>query len=309
VALAPTLSETEEEAISAPPPLAPSGGWSSQWLNRTGLRRRWFRPNRFVLVLAFLFVALMIGWAVAPQLFTGGSPSATNPIYALAGLSARFPLGADQYGRSVYTGLVYGARGALEIGFLCTLFAGVIGSTMGVVSGYFGGKVDMIIMRFIDMLMALPALLLALIFMAALAPTLTNEIIAVSVATVPGFARVMRGRALEVRSRLFIAALTVVGVRKRRILFRHVIPSCASPALVLAAINVGTAIVIAASLSFLGLGPSGLASWGTLISNGQGYINKEWWISTFPGIVITLLVIAVNIIGDWTRDVMEPVSR
>jgi peptide/nickel transport system permease protein len=251
----------------------------------------------------------MVAWALVPSLFTGGNPTATNPLEALAGLSAKFPLGADQYGRSVYTELVYGARGALEIGVICTLVAGVAGSVFGIAAGYLGGKTDMIIMRAVDMLMALPALLLALIFIVALGPTFTNVIIAVSVATVAPFARVLRGRALEVRSRLFISALTVVGVRKRTILLRHVIPNCLSPALVLASINVGTAIVIAASLSFLGLGPSGITSWGSLISSGDGYINQQWWISTFPGILITLLVIAVNIIGDWTRDAMEPATR
>jgi peptide/nickel transport system permease protein len=262
-----------------------------------------------MLTIAILFLLLMLAWALAPSLFTAGNPSATNPLASLAGLSARFPLGADQYGRSVYTELVYGAKVALEIGFFCTILGGGVGGAIGIFSGYLGGKVDMMVMRGIDMLMALPPLFLALIFIAALAPTTTNEIIAVSVATVPAFARVMRGRALEVRSRLFIDALTVVGVRRRRILWRHVVPNCAPPALVLASINVGTAIVTAASLNFLGLGPSVVTSWGTQISSGQGYINKEWWISVFPGILITLLVISVNIVGDWVRDALEPSSQ
>jgi len=290
-----------------PPSLRPSA-WS-RWINRPGLRKRRFRANKVMLTIAILFLLLMLAWALAPSLFTAGNPSATNPLASLAGLSARFPLGADQYGRSVYTELVYGAKVALEIGFFCTILGGGVGGAIGIFSGYLGGKVDMMVMRGIDMLMALPPLFLALIFIAALAPTTTNEIIAVSVATVPAFARVMRGRALEVRSRLFIDALTVVGVRRRRILWRHVVPNCAPPALVLASINVGTAIVTAASLNFLGLGPSVVTSWGTQISSGQGYINKEWWISVFPGILITLLVISVNIVGDWVRDALEPSSQ
>ena len=286
----------------------PSSSWT-RWVTRLGLRQRWFTVNRIVLAICFLFLLLVVAWALTPSLFTSGNPSGTNPLAALVGPSGRFPLGADQYGRSVYTELVYGTRSALEIGVFCTLIGGGVGSAIGVFSGYFGGKVDMVAMRAIDVLMALPPLFLALIFIAALAPTLTNEILAVSIATIPVFARVLRGRSLEVRSRLFIDALTVVGVRKRRILWRHVIPNCAPPAMVLGSINVGTAIVTAASLNFLGLGPTGITSWGSLISSGQGYINKEWWIAIFPGILITFLVLAVNIIADWLRDVMEPSGR
>jgi peptide/nickel transport system permease protein len=311
-----TLTAPKTEPEQMPEDQAPARSQRSlalsswrRWANRPGLRRRWFRVNKIVLGLSLLFVLLTVAWALFPSLFTSGNPSATNPLTALQGLSARFPLGADQYGRSVYTELVYGTRTALEIGVLCTVLGGGVGSAIGIFSGYTGGWVDMAAMRAIDVLMALPPLFLALIFIAALAPTLGNEIIAVSVATVPFFARVLRGRALEVRSRLFIDALTVVGVRKRRILWRHVIPNCAAPVMVLGSINIGTAIVTAASLNFLGLGPADTTSWGALISNGQGYINKEWWIAIFPGLLITLLVLSVNIIADWLREVLEPSSR
>lgn len=290
------------------PGLLRESSWA-RWVRRPGLRRRWFRPNRLVLGLAFVFLLLMVAWALFPSLFTSGSQSATDPLTTLRAPSGTFPLGSDQYGRSVYTELVYGARTALEIGFLCTLLGGGVGSAIGVLSGYIGGAIDMVVMRCVDVLMALPPLFLALVFIAALAPTVTNEIIAVSVATIPLFARVLRGRALEVRSRVFVDALTVVGVRKRRILWRHVIPNCAAPGMVLGSITIGTAIVTGASLNYLGLGPTGVTSWGTLISNGQGYINKEWWIAIFPGVLITLLVLSVNVIADWLRDVMEPSSR
>jgi peptide/nickel transport system permease protein len=294
-------------------PEDPSGSpatWRlARWRGRAGLPRRWFRPNKVLLTLAVLFMLLMAGWAAFPSLFASGSPTGVNPVAALTGPSGGFPLGADQYGRSIYTELVYGARSALEIGFLCTLLGGGIGSAIGIFSGYFGGKIDMVVMRCVDVLMAVPPLFMALIFIAALAPTLTNEIIAVSVATTPFFARVLRGRALEVRSRLYVDALTVVGVRKRRILWRHVIPNSLAPAMVLGSINIGTAIVTAASLNFLGLGPSENTSWGTLISSGEGYINKEWWISIFPGVLITLLVISTHTIGDWVREKLEPQSR
>ncbi len=281
----------------------------TRWLNRSALRT-WRVPHgRVMVVLAGLFLLLVIGWAAFPGLFTGGNPTAVNPLATLRAPLQGYLLGTDQYGRSVYTELVYGARPALEVGLLSTLIGGVIGSAIGVVGGYLGGWVDMLVMRLIDILLALPGLFLALIFIAALPPTLENEILAIGISAVPGFARVMRGQALQVRSRLFVAAATVVGVRRRVILWRHVVPNCAAPAIVLGTLNIGTAIVIAASLNFLGLGPSaGVLSWGGLISSGQGYIDHDWWISTFPGLLVTLLVIAVSVLGDRLRDAMEPSS-
>jgi peptide/nickel transport system permease protein len=236
--------------------------------------------------------------ALVPRLFASGSPTAVNPIAALLGPSGQFPLGTDQYGRSIYTELVYGARPALEVGVACTVLGGVVGSVIGIIGGYLGGWVDTLVMRLIDILLALPGLLLALIFIAALPRTLTNEILAISISTIPIFARVMHGQALQVRSRPFIDAATVTGVRRGAVVWRHVVPNCMTPAIVLAAVYVGVVIVVAASLNFLGLGPSeGVLDWGALISSGQGYIDKDWCISVFPGLTVALLVIAVSIIG------------
>jgi peptide/nickel transport system permease protein len=280
---------------------------AGRWGRPGGGQRRWRVRGRIPRILAIAFILLVTGWAVAPWLFASGSPTAVNPIAALIGPSGQFPLGTDQYGRSIYTELVYGARPALEVGVACTLIGGLIGSAIGIIGGYLGGSVDMLVMRLIDILLALPGLLLALIFIAALPRTLNNEILAISVATVPIFARIMRGQALQVRSRPFIDAAAVTGVRRRVVVWRHVVPNCIAPAIVLAAVYVGVVIVLAASLNFLGLGPSeGVLDWGALISSGQGYINKDWWISVFPGLTVALLVISVSIIGDWLRDILEP---
>jgi peptide/nickel transport system permease protein len=269
-------------------------------------RLSWLRAHLLVLA-AIAFLVLLAGWALVPSLFTSGSPTAVNPVASLLGPSAQYPLGTDQYGRSIYTELVYGTRPALEVGVAATLLGGVTGSVIGIIGGYLGGWADLLVMRLIDILLALPGLFLALIFIAALPRTLPNEILAISIASVPAFARVLRGQALQVRSLPFIAAATVTGVRRGTIVWRHVIPNCLAPASVLAAVNVGVAIVVAASLSFLGLGPSEpVLDWGALIASGEGYIDKDWWISVFPGVTVTLLVIAVSIIGDRLRDVMEP---
>lgn len=282
---------------------------AARWLRRPGTRS-WRLPHgRLLVALALLFLLLILGWAAFPRVFSGGSPTAVNPLAALRPPSGSYLLGTDQYGRSIYTELVYGARPALEVGVLSTLIGGIAGAVIGITGGYLGGWVDMLVMRLIDILLALPGLFLALIFIAALPPTLTNEILAIGISAIPGFARILRAQALQVRSRLFVDAAVVVGVRKGVILWRHVVPNCLALAVVLGTLNVGTAIVIAASLNYLGLGPSaGVLNWGGLISSGQGYIDRDWWISTFPGILVTLLVIAMSILGDRLRDAMEPSS-
>jgi peptide/nickel transport system permease protein len=269
--------------------------------------RRILPRGRLILILAIVFLALLAGWALFPHLFTSGSPTGVNPVAALLGPSAQYPLGTDQYGRSIYTELVYGARPALEVGVASTMIGGIVGSAIGIIGGYFGGWTDLLVMRLIDILLALPGLFLALIFIAALPRTLNNEILAISISSVPIFARVLRGQAMQVRSRLFIDAATVTGIRRRAIVWRHVIPNCLVPVTVLATVNIGVAIVVAASLGFLGLGPSEtVLDWGALIASGENYIDKDWWISIFPGLTVTLLVIAVSVVGDRLRDRMEP---
>ena len=269
--------------------------------------RRWLPRGRFGLIISLLFLAVLVAWAIAPSVFGGTDPTGINPLAALAGPSARYPFGTDQYGRSIYDELVYGTRPALEVGVLSTLIGGAAGSLIGIIGGYLGGWADLLVMRLIDILLALPGLLLALIFIAALPRTLPNEIIAISVSTVPIFARVLRSQALQVRSRLFVDAATVSGIRRRTVVTRHIIPNCLAPAMSLAAVYVGAAIVIAASLSFLGLGPSEVVpDWGELIQSGQGYIDHDWWISVFPGVVVTLVVLALSIIGDRVQAALEP---
>jgi peptide/nickel transport system permease protein len=283
-----------------------SGGGRAAGRQQAG-RPRLLR-SRIGLAIAILYLLLLVCWAVAPGVFGGGDPTGVNPLAALTGPSASNIFGTDQYGRSIYSELVYGARPALEVGVFSTLLGGGVGSLIGIVGGYVGGWLDLLVMRLIDMLLALPGLILALIFIAALPRTLTNEIFAIAISSVPAFARVLRGQAVQVRSRLFIDAATVTGLRRRTIIVRHVLPNCLAPAMELGAVYVGVAIVIAASLSFLGLGPAEVVpDWGTLIQNGQGYIDKDWWISVFPGIAVTLAVIAGTVVGDRVRDAMEPV--
>lgn len=304
-----------EDGALASEAVSPLGGdlnerSSPWWFRRRALRRQIFHPNNFILGLSCAVLAIVFLWAAVPSLFSPDTAVGAYPTQVLQPPLGKFFLGTDQYGRSIYAELVYGARSAVLIGVLATAGSAIVGSLMGIAAGYIGGATDMVIMRVVDVLLALPGLFLALIFVAALSPNLMNLIIAVGVQGIPAYARVLRAQALQVRGRLYVDAATVLGVARWKILARHIVPNCLAPVLVLAAIGFGFAIIIGATLAFLGLGPTTPPlNWGALIASGQGYVNQDWWITTFPGLMITAVVIAVNVLGDWLRDHMEPTSR
>jgi peptide/nickel transport system permease protein len=177
---------------------------------------------------------------------------------------------------------------------------------LGLLAGYLGGVVDTVLARLVDILMCFPGVLLALVITAGLGASRLNLILGVAVATMPMFARVMRGQVMAVRGRLFVQAARATGLPRTRVLLRHVLPNAIAPVVVLATVTVGTSIVLAASLSFLGLGPSSdVPDWGQLLSSGQPYLANAWWVSTFPGVALTLVVISVSLLGDWLRDRMD----
>jgi peptide/nickel transport system permease protein len=206
--------------------------------------------------------------------------------------------------------IVYGARESLFIGFASVIVGGLIGGAIGAISGYFGGRTDSVLMRFIDVVMTIPGVLLALAVAAALGPGLWNIILAVALASVPNYARIMRGQILSIKSRPFITASRSIGAAELSIFVKHVLPNSLSPLLVMAAIGVGTSILTGSGLSFLGLGVlKEIPDWGALLSQGRGYLTVAWWICTFPGLAITLFVISVNVIGDELRDALDPKKR
>lgn len=256
--------------------------------------------------------ALAVGWLVVvvvsgllPGLIAADDPTQVHAERALQA-PGETPLGTDQYGRSIATLLVHGAGTALTIGLQATVVGLVVGSLIGLLAGYVGGIVDLLIGRVVDVLMCFPGVLLALVITVALGPTRDNLVLAVGIATIPAFARVMRGQVLAVRGRLYVEAARSVGLSGSRILLHHVLPNATAPVVVLATVSVGTAIVAAASLSFLGLGPqSEVPDWGQLLATGQPYLANAWWISTFPGLVLTATVIAVSLLGDWLRDRLD----
>jgi peptide/nickel transport system permease protein len=256
--------------------------------------------------LSAAWLAIVAFAALVPRVFGSDADLKLSPSRSLSPPGDVFLLGADLYGRSMVALLAYGARAALAIGLCATATGLILGGIAGLVAGYAGGAVDMAIGRVVDVLMCFPGVLLALIITAALGPTTTNLVIAVGISMSPQFQRLVRGQVLAVRGRLFVEAARAGGAHPVRILVRHVLPSAASATLVLATLSIGVSVIAAASLSFLGLGPaSGRPDWGQLLALGQPYLAQAWWISTLPGVVLTLTVIAVSLCGDALRDRQE----
>lgn len=261
--------------------------------------------STIVTAVAVAWVVIVAVAALVPEILAPDDPAALHADRVLQKPGGTL-LGTDQYGRSILTLLIHGARTAMLIGLFSTVVAVAIGGTLGLIAGYVGGWVDMLIGRIVDILMCFPGVLLALVIATALGPTTTNLVIAVGIGSLPAFARVMRGQVMSVRNRLFVEAARSNGFGQLRILFRHVLPNSLAPIVVLATVSVGTAIVVAASLSFLGLGPkSAVPDWGQLLASGQPYLSTAWWISTFAGLTLTLTVIAISLLGDWVRDRMD----
>ncbi|WP_192498606.1 ABC transporter permease [Ornithinimicrobium pratense] len=271
-------------------------------------RRSLFRgasAARVVLILAVAWLVAILACVLVPNVIAPGDPLQIQPDRILQAPGATL-LGTDQFGRSVFELLVHGARISIFIGLAATVLSLIIGGSIGMIAGYWGGRLDMVIGRLIDILMCFPGILLALVIAAALGPSVRNIIIAVGVGNIPSFARVMRSQVISVRSRLFIEAARATGLSHGRILRTHILPNSLAPIIVLATIEIGSSIVAAAALSFLGAGASsGIPDWGTTIARGQPFLNVAWWITTISGVILTLTVIALSILGDWLRDRLD----
>jgi len=219
-------------------------------------------------------------------------------------------LGADQLGRDILSRLVYGARISLSVGAAAVLLATTLGTTVGLVAGYYGKWMDAFLMRTVDMFLAFPFLLMALVFMATLGAGLRNIIIVLGITGWVPYARLVRGQVLSLREREFVLAAEAIGVPNARMILRHILPNVLASVIVLASLQIGTVIISESSLTFLGLGiPPAIPTWGTMLATGRDYVTRAWWLATLPGLAIVLTVLATNFIGDWLRDVLDPTLR
>ena len=226
---------------------------------------------------------------------------------ALQPPGAEFLLGTDQYGRDVLSRTIYGARISLTVGLISVGIAAVCGLVIGLVAGYYGGIIDGLLMRLMDIMLAFPGILLALAIVSILGPSLANLMIAVGISAIPAYARLVRGSVLSATQHLYVEAARVVGCGNRQILFRHILPNVAAPVIVLGTLGMGTAILSAAALSFLGLGSQPpTPEWGRMLSEGRAYLREHWWIATTPGVAILITVLAMNLLGDGLRDALDP---
>lgn len=252
-------------------------------------------------ILLFFTLASVFAPVLAPYSITE-----MNYEDSLMAPGAQHLLGTDEFGRDLLSRMLFGGRVSLLMGLFVVAIAGTVGVILGVISGYYR-RIDMFIMQFIDILMAFPSLLLAIAIVAILGVGLTNAMIAVAIAVTPSFVRVVRGSVLSIREVEYVEAAKALGVKDHKIIFKHILPNIASPIIVLATLEFGSAILAAAALSFLGLGaqpPN--PEWGALVFVGKSFLSQAWWMTLFPGLAIMLVVLGFNLLGDGLRDALDP---
>jgi len=252
-------------------------------------------------------VILLILVAILAPYIAPYDPLHQDLANSMAGPSMTHLAGTDVHGRDIFSRIIYGTRISLRIGFLGMLLGCVVGVTLGLVSGYYGGRLDTFIMRLLDVQLAFPGLLVAICIIAIIGPGLENVILAVGIFSVPLFARVTRGQVLTLKEQEFILAARMMGAQDGRIMLTHLLPNAVAPILVLCTLRIATAILTAASLSFLGLGAQPpIPEWGAMLSDGRAYLSIAPHVATTPGLAILITVLAFNLLGDGLRDALDP---
>ncbi len=273
-------------------------------LLRRPFRNAGARVGLGILVIV-VFAALLAPWIVSYDPEQGELLQRLSPPGLVEG--QLHPLGTDQLGRDVLSRLIFGARISLVVGFASVVLGGLVGLLLGLCAGFFGGRIDTVIMRIVDIEMAFPYVLLALAIIAVLGPGLLNIILVFVVTEWYVYTRVVRAKALSLRESEFVVAARVLGAKPSRILLRHILPNVISPLTVMASFEMAKLISTEAALSFLGLGvPPPTPTWGNMLADGREYLQDAWWVAVFPGLALMLTVLAVNFLGDAVRDALDP---
>jgi peptide/nickel transport system permease protein len=276
-----------------------------------GIRRLRLIPAVPVLILAMLCLVGILAPLIAPYPPLEGSLRAKllPPAWGAGGQGAH-PLGTDLLGRDILSRLIYGARTSLTVAALAVFFAGTVGTGVGLISGYFGGLTDMLLMRLTDIALSLPLILMAIILVAALGTSFTNVILVIVLLLWPRYARQVRGETLSIKERDFVALARIANCSHARIIWRHIFPNVIPTLLVLVTLQAGYIILLESTLSFLGVGiPPSTPAWGLMIAEGRMIIDSAWWVTLWPGLSILLVVLSGNLLGDWLRDRLDPTLK
>lgn len=279
--------------------------WSNTWWKTL----RIVLQNRTSLIGLIIILLMLVGAVLAPVL-APYSPTEIHIADKVSPPSTKYWLGTDAFGRDILSRLLHGARISLFLSIVGVLIATLIGTAIGAIAGFGRRWLDDVLMRFMDILLAFPYIVLAIALISILGPSVRNIVLVVAFTRIPQFARVARGTVVALRDAEYVVAARVVGESDSHILFRHVLPNIITPIVVLASLSMSTAILTESSLSFLGLGVQPpTATWGTMIGDGRSYIGDGFWISTVPGIAISLTILGFNLLGDGLRDALDPRLR
>ncbi|WOC16895.1 ABC transporter permease subunit [Pseudochrobactrum sp. MP213Fo] len=272
----------------------------------------YFSVNRGAVIGLFVFVALVLVAIFAPLLAPHDATQQyrdallTPPVWQEGG-KATFLLGTDAVGRDVLSRLIYGSQYSLFIGLVVVVLSLVSGVTVGLIAGFFGGAIDTIIMRIMDIILSFPSLILALVLVAILGPGLMNAMIAIALVLQPHFARLTRAAVMAEKNREYVIAAKLAGASRFRLMFKTILPNCMAPLIVQGTLSFSNAILDAAALGFLGMGAQPpTPEWGTMLAEAREFITRAWWVVTFPGLAILITVLAINLVGDGLRDALDP---
>lgn len=261
-------------------------------------------------IVLFVFLVAIFAPLLAPH-----DPAAINaanmlkPPFWMEGGNTANLLGTDNLGRDILSRIIYGSQISLLVGITSVVVAGIIGVTIGLIAGYYGGFIDNLLMRLVDSFLAIPTILFALVILSVFGPSVMTLIFVLGATNWVNYARLVRGEVLTIKERDFVRAARSIGVKNNKIIIRHLLPNVISSFIVISTLSVATTIILEASLSFLGLGVQPpTVSWGSILSDGRDYLATSWWLATFPGLAITITVLGIIFLGDWLRDVLDPRS-